>query len=210
MFSTFWQWHTRGYPQRHYACLWFLCKPFLTAACAWWYLFWHVWLHLTSQNNVIEYASEVNRIFQLHLDNTPQSHAFAANCEFKVLFDMWHWRLSHLGHTNIERLFKIIDSIDLKNLSWWHDVCELCMKVKQTCCSYNAFIEWVTWSLGLIHLNVVEPIMLTVYDSSRWFVTLTDDFTRFTWMFSWKSKTRQSSILRTLSHWWRLTVLTIL
>jgi len=39
-------------------------------------------------NNVIEYASEVNGIFQLHLDDTPQSHAFAANCEFKVLFDM--------------------------------------------------------------------------------------------------------------------------
>jgi len=39
-------------------------------------------------NNIIEYASEVNRIFQLHLDNTPQSHAFAANCEFKVSFDM--------------------------------------------------------------------------------------------------------------------------
>jgi len=40
------------------------------------------------KNNVIKYAFEVNRIFQLHLDNTPQSHAFAANCEFKVLFDM--------------------------------------------------------------------------------------------------------------------------
>jgi len=39
-------------------------------------------------NNVIKYTFEVNRIFQLHLDNTPQSHAFAANCEFKVLFDM--------------------------------------------------------------------------------------------------------------------------
>jgi len=38
-------------------------------------------------NNVIEYASEVNGIFQLHLNNTPQSHAFAANCGFKVLFD---------------------------------------------------------------------------------------------------------------------------
>jgi hypothetical protein len=96
--------------------------------------------------------------------------------------------LEPFSHTNIERLFKIINSIDLKNLSQWHDVCELCMKVKQTCCSYNAFIEWVTWSLGLIHLNVVEPIMLTVYDSSRWFVTLTDDFTRFTWMFFMKIK----------------------
>jgi len=45
---------------------------------------------LHHKNNVIEYTSEVNRIFQLHLDDTPQSHAFAANCEFKVLFDMWH------------------------------------------------------------------------------------------------------------------------
>jgi len=43
---------------------------------------------LHHKNNVIRYASEVNGIFQLHLDNTPQSHAFAANCGFKVSFDM--------------------------------------------------------------------------------------------------------------------------
>ena len=72
---------------------------------------------LRHKNNVIEYASEVNGIFQLHLNNTPQSHVFAANCEFKVLFDMWHQCLSHLSHTNIERLSKIINSINLKNLS---------------------------------------------------------------------------------------------
>ncbi len=68
-------------------------------------------------NNVIEYTFEVNGIFQLHLNDTPQSYAFAANCEFKILFDMWHWCLSHLSHTNIKCLFKIINSIDLKNLS---------------------------------------------------------------------------------------------
>jgi len=43
---------------------------------------------LCHKSNVIEYTSEVNRIFQLHLNNTPQSHVFAANCEFKVSFDM--------------------------------------------------------------------------------------------------------------------------
>jgi len=42
---------------------------------------------LRHKNNVIEYAFEVNGIFQLHLDDTSQSHAFATNCEFKVLFD---------------------------------------------------------------------------------------------------------------------------
>ncbi len=62
------------------------------------------------------------------------------------------------------------------------------MKVKQTHHSYNAFIEQMTWSLGFIHLNVIELITLTVYDSSRWVVTLTDDFTRFTWMFFMKIK----------------------
>jgi len=72
---------------------------------------------LCHKNNVIEYTSEVSRIFQLHLDDTPQSHAFAANCEFKVLFDMWHQCLSHLSHTNIEHLSKIVNSIDLKDLS---------------------------------------------------------------------------------------------
>jgi len=39
-------------------------------------------------NNVIRYTFEVNSIFQLHLNDTPQSHAFAANCGFKVLFNM--------------------------------------------------------------------------------------------------------------------------
>ena len=62
------------------------------------------------------------------------------------------------------------------------------MKVKQTHCPYNAFIEWVTWSLNLVHLNVVELITPIIYDSSRWFVTLTDNFTRFTWMFFMKIK----------------------
>jgi len=75
---------------------------------------------LCHKNNVIRYTFEVNEIFQLHLNNTPQSHAFVTNCEFKVSFDMWHWCLSHLSYTNIECLSKIINDIDLKNLSWWH------------------------------------------------------------------------------------------
>ncbi len=42
---------------------------------------------LHHNNNIIRYTSEVNRIFQLHLDDTSQSHAFAANCGFKVSFN---------------------------------------------------------------------------------------------------------------------------
>jgi len=42
---------------------------------------------LCHKNNVIKYTSEVNRIFQLHLNDISQSHVFVTNYEFKVSFD---------------------------------------------------------------------------------------------------------------------------
>lgn len=72
---------------------------------------------LHHNDNIIEYASEVNELFQLHLNDTPQFYVFVTDHKFKISFKMWHWQLSHLGHTNIECLAKIVNSIDLKNLS---------------------------------------------------------------------------------------------
>jgi hypothetical protein len=61
------------------------------------------------------------------------------------------------------------------------------MKVKQTCHPYNASIEWVTQSLNLIHsccwthnVHCLWQFKVVCY--------LTDDFTRFTWMFFMKIK----------------------
>ncbi len=37
-------------------------------------------------NNIIEHVSEVNRLFQLHLNDSSQFYTFAASRGFKILF----------------------------------------------------------------------------------------------------------------------------
>ncbi len=39
-------------------------------------------------DDIIEHVSEVNRLFQLHLDDSPQFYTFAASRGFKISFKM--------------------------------------------------------------------------------------------------------------------------
>jgi hypothetical protein len=56
---------------------------------------------------------------------------------------------------------------------------------------------WVmTWLIRSYSFECCWTIMPTVYDSSRWFVTLTDDFTRFTWMFFMKIKDKTAKHIK--------------
>jgi len=41
---------------------------------------------LCYNNNIIEHVSEVNRLFQLHLNNSSQFYTFAVSRDFKISF----------------------------------------------------------------------------------------------------------------------------
>jgi len=150
-------------------------------------------------NNIIEHASEVNRLFQLHLNDSSQFYTFAASRDFKILFKMWHCCLEHLDHANIECLVKMTDSMNLTDLLHLHckNICEACIKVKQTHCSYNTLIKSVTWILSLIHSDIVSLIISITYKDSKYFVTLTDKYIRFFWMYLMKKKKQAVKHIKT-------------
>ncbi len=141
-------------------------------------------------DDIIEHALKVNRLFQLYLNDLSQFYTFAASRDFKISFKMWHCCLGHLDHANIEQLARMTDSMNLTDLSHLHceNICEACMKVKQTHHLYNTLIKSVTWILNLIHLNIVSLITSIVYDSLKYFVTLINNYIRFTWMYLMKKK----------------------
>ena len=141
-------------------------------------------------NNVIEHVLKVNRLFQLHLNNSSQFYAFAASRGFKISFKIWHCYLEHLNHANIEHLARMTDSMNLTDLLclYCENICKACMKVKQTHCLYNTLIKSVTQILSLIHSDIVSLIISVTYKDSKYFVTLTDDYIRFIWMYSMKKK----------------------
>ena len=73
------------------------------------------------------------------------------------------------------------DSMNLTDLLCLHckNIYKACMKVKQTHCSYDTLIKSVTQILSLIHLNIVDLITSITYNSSKYFITLINDYIRF-------------------------------
>jgi len=116
-------------------CMWFNNVIFNMTDCT---------LHYN--DDIIEHALKVNELFQLHLNNSPQFYTFAASRGFKILFKMWHCCLEHFNHVNIECLTRMTDSMNLTDLShlYCENICEACMKVKQTHHLYNTLIKSVT------------------------------------------------------------------
>ncbi len=112
---------------------------------------------------------------------------------------MWHCCLEHLDHANIECLAKMTDSMNLTDLLHLHckNICEACMKVKQTHCSYDTLIKSVTWILSLIHSDIVSLIISITYKDSKYFVTFTDKCIRFFWMYLMKKKKQAVKHIKT-------------
>jgi hypothetical protein len=116
-------------------------------------------------NNIIEHALEVNRLFQLHLNDSSQFYTFAASRGFKISFKIWHHHLGHLNHANIEHLTRMTDSMNLTDLLclYCENTYKACMKVKQTHCSYDTLIKSVTQILSFIHSDIVSLIISIVW-----------------------------------------------
>ncbi len=73
------------------------------------------------------------------------------------------------------------NSMNLTDLLYLHceNICEACMKVKQTHCLYDTLIKSVTQILSLIHSDIVSFITPIIYKDLKYFVTLTDNYIRF-------------------------------
>ncbi len=97
-------------------------------------------------DNIIEHALKVNRLFQLHFNNSSQFYTFAVSRGFKISFKTWHCHLKHLNYANIEHLARMTDSMNLTDLFCLHceNIYKACIKVKQTHHLYNTLIKSVT------------------------------------------------------------------
>jgi len=91
------------------------------------------------------------------------------------------------------------DSMNLTDLLHLHceNICKACMKVKQTHCLYNTLIKSVTWILSLIYSDIVSFITFITYKDSKYFVTLTDNYIRFIWMYFMKKKRQAVKHIKT-------------
>ena len=94
-----------------------------------------------------------------------------------VSFQQWHKRL---GHTAAEKIKSISSSLHLNKVDEKH-ICTICPLAKQKRLSFKSANNVAKIPFELIHCDLWGPYHLPDHKENRYFVTIVDDCTRFTW-----------------------------
>ena len=81
----------------------------------------------------------------------------------------------------MEKLHKdgLLESLDFVSL----DTCEPCLMGKMTRTPFNGTMERAVDLLGIIHTDVCGPMNITARNGFRYFVTFTDDLSRYGYIY---------------------------
>ncbi|KAK3725314.1 hypothetical protein QZH41_002591 [Actinostola sp. cb2023] len=115
----------------------------------------------------------------------------AATAELSMSKEMlWHQRYGHLGTQNLKKLANesLVTGFDFdpkKGL----DFCEACVQGKLHRCSFpTSGAKRATEPLGLAHSDLCGKITPKSAGGAEYFMTLTDDKTRYVWVYALKKK----------------------
>ncbi|GKA80089.1 retrotransposon protein, putative, ty1-copia subclass [Tanacetum coccineum] len=99
---------------------------------------------------------------------------------------LWHCRLEHINKKCIEKLQHdgLINSTDIKSFEKY----VACMSGKMARKPYSQKVENVKDLLGLIHTDVCGPFKIMSRQGAYYFVTFTDDFSRYGYVYLLKHK----------------------
>ncbi|GJW76150.1 zinc finger, CCHC-type containing protein, partial [Tanacetum coccineum] len=146
-----------------------------------------------SRNNMV-YFSAIPRdgIFEIDLSSSYANESSiytVSNKRAKLDLDsalLWHCRLGHISKKRIEKLQhdRLLNSTDLRAF----EKCVPCMSGKMARKPYTHQVERAKDLLGLIHTDVCGPFKITSRQGASYFVTFTDDFSRYGYVYLLKHK----------------------
>nr|GEZ78125.1 hypothetical protein [Tanacetum cinerariifolium] len=146
-----------------------------------------------SRNKVVYFcAIPRDGIFEIDLSNslTNESSVYAvSNKRTKLDLDyalLWHCRLGHISKKRIEKLQHdgLLDSLDLTAF----EKCVSCMSRKMARKPYTHQVKRAKDLLGLIHTDVCGPFKIMSRQGPSYFITFTDDFSRYGYVYLLKHK----------------------
>ncbi|GKE73643.1 retrotransposon protein, putative, ty1-copia subclass [Tanacetum coccineum] len=146
-----------------------------------------------SRNNMVYFSAFLrDGIFEIDLSNynaNDSSIYTLSNKRAKLDLDfalLWHCRLGHISKKRIEKLQHdgLLNSTDLEAL----EKCVSCMPGKIARKTYTHQVERAKDLLGLIHTHVCGPFKIMSRQGASYFVTFTDDFSRYGYVYLLKHK----------------------
>ncbi|GJT61518.1 putative ribonuclease H-like domain-containing protein [Tanacetum coccineum] len=111
---------------------------------------------------------------------------------------LWHRRLGHVNFKNINKLVKENLVRDLPFKRFENDqTCVACLKGKQhrASCKTKAFSP-ITKPLFMLHMDLFGPTFVSSLMHKKYCLVVTDDYSRFSWVFFLTTKDETSEILK--------------
>nr|GEX86981.1 putative ribonuclease H-like domain-containing protein [Tanacetum cinerariifolium] len=111
----------------------------------------------------------------------------------------WHRRMGHVNYKNMNRLVKgnLVRGLPLKLFKNDH-TCVSCCKGKQHKASYKAIntVSFIFKPLKLLHMDLFGPTSIRSIDHKYFCLVITDDYSRFCWVFFLEHKDETYPILK--------------
>nr|GEV23503.1 hypothetical protein [Tanacetum cinerariifolium] len=111
---------------------------------------------------------------------------------------LWHRRLGHINFKNTNKLVKenLVRGLPSKRLEN-DQTCVACLKGKQHKVSFKSkFQNSISQSLFMLHMDLFGPTSMSSIMHKKYCLIITDDFSRFTWVFFLATKDETSRILK--------------
>ncbi|GJX10745.1 retrotransposon protein, putative, ty1-copia subclass [Tanacetum coccineum] len=99
---------------------------------------------------------------------------------------LWHCRLSHINKKRMDKLQR--DGILQPTHDESLEKCKSCISEKMACKPFPHQVERVKDPLGLIHTDVCGPFKTVSREGANYFITFTDDFSRYGYVYLMKHK----------------------
>jgi hypothetical protein len=126
---------------------------------------------------------------------TPPSTCFA--CNLIISSNLWHRRL---GHLSSNRLQFLADNLLKFNFDSSHKY-DVCPSAKQTRQPFPSSSISTSKCFSLIHCDIWGRYKTLSISGAFYFLTIVDDFSRFTWVFLMRNKSETQTLLRQFFHY---------
>nr|GEY42304.1 hypothetical protein [Tanacetum cinerariifolium] len=155
---------------------------------------------LVDESHVLLKVLRKNNMYSFDMKNiVPQKYltcllAKATNDESML----WHMRLGHINFKNINKLVKENLVRGLPSKRFENDqTCVACLKGKQYKVSFKSKIQNSnSQSLFMLHMDLFCPTFGSSIMHKKYCLVITDDFSRFTWVFFLATKNETSRVLK--------------
>jgi transposase InsO family protein len=111
---------------------------------------------------------------------------------------LWHRHLAHVGMKNLHKLLKGDHVLGLTDICFEKDrPCAACQAGKQVGSTHHSKnVVTTSRPLELLHMDLFGPVAYLSIGGSKYGLVIVDDFSRFTWVFFLRDKSKTQGTLK--------------